>query len=43
MHVGLIVDSPEVVREWAARLEQEVPAGFADAATATDAAQAPVA
>jgi nicotinamidase-related amidase len=37
MHVGLIVDSPEVVREWAARLDKPIPAGFATARTATEA------
>lgn len=38
MHVGLIIGWPEVVREWAARLDQDVPAGFASAKTASEAA-----
>jgi biuret amidohydrolase len=39
-HVALVVDSPQVVREWAARRGADVPAGFADAATADDAVRA---
>jgi nicotinamidase-related amidase len=37
MHVALIVDGPEVIREWAARLERDVPAGFETAQTTSDA------
>jgi nicotinamidase-related amidase len=43
MHLGLVVDSPEVVREWAARLEAGVPAGFETARTASEALATPVA
>ena len=34
MHVALVIDSPEVVREWAARLDRDIPRGFESADTA---------
>ena len=33
-HTGLLIDAPQVVREWAARRQAPVPAGFADTPTA---------
>jgi len=33
-HLGLVLNAPAVVREWAARREAPVPAGFAEAETA---------
>ncbi len=35
-HLGLVVDGPALVREWAARLGREAPGGLADVATMRD-------
>lgn len=38
-HLGLVVNSPQVIREWAARMDAPIPAGFIDAGTAHTAAR----
>jgi nicotinamidase-related amidase len=36
LHAGLLIDGPDVIREWAARLDRDVPAGFETAQTMSE-------